>query len=154
MKGHIGLVYRHDCRAPLIVTHHSGDHVGSLYSNGFDSLKYVNFSFNFDSLNLRHSSNEDTSTTHTITAIKKNNKCIDCYTCTVCSLYLLAQNKRWFSHPILDVLHFPHHTKQRRHLWLPISPPFSDMKQSQVQDLSLRLYNGRSIQGNVCSDRE
>ena len=48
-------------------THTGVDHVWSLCSCCLDCLEDVHSSFNFDSLNFRHTSNEHTTARHTVT---------------------------------------------------------------------------------------
>ena len=52
-------------------THSGVDHVWSLCSCCLDCLEDVHSSFNFDSLNFRHTSNEHTTARHTVTGDKE-----------------------------------------------------------------------------------
>ena len=60
-------------------TYMTSNHVWPLCSRCLDCLEDVHSSFNFDSLNFRHTSNEHTTARHAITGGGEHNEKVKCH---------------------------------------------------------------------------
>ena len=166
MHGH-----KHAALYILIATHTGVDHVWSLCSCCLDCLEDVHCSFNFDSLNFRHASDEHTSARHAITGgmsiidigelLMSSYICAPTHTCThahmhtqrstcmsnhpyTCFADSLAHDHQRCLALFLLVLHFSRHLQQGVNWRTALSRPREEVEQSHLKG---RL---RALQTTVC----
>ena len=155
----------------LIATHTGVDHVWSLCPCCLDCLEDVHRSFNFDSLNFRHASDEHTSARHAITGrmsiIDIGELLMSSYMCAPCTharTYTHTHRSTCMSnHPytcfadslahdhqrclaVLLVLHFSHHLQQGVNWRTTLSRPREKVEQGHLKG---RL---RALKTTVCEE--